>query len=104
MFAFIRALFERFKARFVADAGLDFEAQLISRDAERKAVLLRKAARYDDEGLHAVAQELRHRAEAISWQRPLASLLPPAAKGHGESGNGKISKPQARPVTSKRNP
>lgn len=45
MFTFVRAIFDRLKTRWVADAGLDFEAQLISRNADRKAVLLRKARR-----------------------------------------------------------
>ena len=87
MFQFFRAFFQRFKAKFIADAGLDFEAQLIARDAERKAVLLRRAAQYEIEGLQLVANELRQRAEAIDFQRPLASLLPLDVKSEATSGS-----------------
>ena len=76
MFQLFRAIADRLKALFAADVGLDFEAQFVARDAERKAELLRQAGRYEGEGLHAVAQELRRRAEGISLQQPLASVLP----------------------------
>ena len=72
------ALFSRFQTRHTADANLDFESELLSRHAERKAVLLRRAARYEDEGLHSVAAELREQAEAITLPRLLSSLNPPA--------------------------
>ena len=81
MFRIIAALFGRFSTRHIADAGTDFDADLIARHAERKAVLLRAQARFDDEGLNTIATELRHQAEALSLQRPLATinvLTPPA--------------------------
>lgn len=102
MFTFIHAVFERLKARLVADAGLDFEAQLIARDAERKAVLLRKAMLYDSEGLHTIAKELRQRAEAITFHRPLSSLLPSAPIVIEQHSNGLAPKPPARPVLSRK--
>ena len=64
------------KALFITTAALDFEADLLARDAERKAELLRQADRYDAEGLHGIAQHLRQQSEALSLQRPLASVLP----------------------------
>lgn len=76
MFALFRSLTDRIKALFVTTAALDFEADLAVRHAERKAELLRRAAAYDEEGLHVVAKELRHQADVLSIQRPLASVLP----------------------------
>jgi hypothetical protein len=76
MIAFFAWLFGRGHA---FDTGLDFEAQLLARQAERKAALLRRAARYADEGLPHVAQELRQRAEALSFERSLGGVLAPAA-------------------------
>jgi hypothetical protein len=80
MVALFRVIVDRLKALFVADAGLEFEAEFVARDAERKADLLRQAAGYEKAGLHAVAEELRRRAEAICLERPLAVVLP--ALGH----------------------
>lgn len=97
MIQFFRAFFERFRAKFTVDSGLDFEAKLIARDAERKAVLLRRAAQYDNEGLHHVAGELRQRAEAISFHRPLASLLSGESMNDAvasQDGNGQNRLPQ----------
>jgi hypothetical protein len=76
MLTLFRALSERVKALFITTAALDFEADLLARDAERKAELLRQAGRYEEEGLHAVAEPLRRQAEALSLQRPLAGVLP----------------------------
>lgn len=83
MFTLFRVLADRLKALFVADVGLDFEAQFAARDAERKAALLRQAACYQNEGLTEVASELRQHAEAISYQRPLDSILPALTHWHG---------------------
>jgi hypothetical protein len=77
MFRIIAALFGRFSTRHIADAGADFDADLIARHAERKATLLRRAARFDDEGLATVADDLRRQAEALSLQRPLATVSVP---------------------------
>ena len=76
MLMLFRALSDRLKALFVADVASDFEAQLMNREAERRADLLRQAKRYQEEGLHGIAQHLRQRAEAISYQKPMASVLP----------------------------
>jgi hypothetical protein len=54
-----RALTDRLKAMFVADVATDFEAQLLARDAERQAELLRQAQKYE-----------------LGTARPLASVLP----------------------------
>jgi hypothetical protein len=76
MFALFRALSERVKALFVTTVALDFEADLFARDAERKAELLRQAQRYDDEGLHGIAEHLRRQAGNLALERPLAGVLP----------------------------
>jgi hypothetical protein len=71
-----RALADRIKALFVTDVAADFEAQLLARDAERKAALLRQAQAYEDEGLKGIAQEMRQRTESLGTQKPMASVLP----------------------------
>ena len=71
-----KAFSNRLKALFVADVAADFEAQLLTRDAERKADLLRQANSYDQEGMHLIAESLRQRAESISLEKPLAASLP----------------------------
>jgi hypothetical protein len=76
MFSFFRALTDRIKALFATNAAMDLEAELLARDAERRAELHRLADRYDAEGLHAVADNLRQRASNLSLDRPLASVLP----------------------------
>ena len=76
MFWLFRSLTDRLKAMFVADVATDFEAQLLARDAERRAELLRQAQRYEDEGLKGVAQEMRQQTESLGTQRPMASVLP----------------------------
>lgn len=76
MFALFRALTDRVKALFITTAALDFEADFLTRQAERKANLLRQAAQYEDEGLPLIARDLRQQAETLSGQRPLASVLP----------------------------
>lgn len=81
MLAFFAWLFGRCHA---LDSGLDFEAQLLARQAERKASLLRRAGRYSDEGLPHVAEELRQRAEALSFERSLGGVLAPATLGKPE--------------------
>jgi hypothetical protein len=74
-----RALAERLKALFVADIANDFEIQLLTRDAERRAELLRQVQRYEAEGFHGIARHMRQRAEEIDLQKPLAGLLPAIA-------------------------
>src|SRR3954447_22738774 len=77
---FMRSLFqtiaERLRALFVADLALEFEAQLLSRQADRRAELLVQAEQHDRHGFPSVAAQLRHQAEALSLDRPLAVVLP----------------------------
>jgi hypothetical protein len=79
MFALFRQLVERVKVLFAVSAAQELEADLLLRDAERRAELLRQAERYDAEGLHGIAQHLRQQAEQVSVQRPLAGVLPALA-------------------------
>src|SRR5262249_53400080 len=71
-----RALLDRLQALFALSAARALEAESLAVDAERHAGLLRLAARYDAEGLSAVAHSLRRRAEALGCQHPLAGVLP----------------------------
>jgi hypothetical protein len=79
MIALFRPLIERVKALFAVSAAQELEADLLLRDAERRAELLRQAERYEEEGLHGIAQHLRQQAEQVSVQRPLAAVLPALA-------------------------
>jgi hypothetical protein len=79
MLSIFRPLIERVKALFAVSAAQELEADLLLRDAERRAELLRQAERYQDEGLHGIAQHLRQQAEQVSVQRPLAGVLPALA-------------------------
>ncbi|MGE3806364.1 MAG: hypothetical protein AB7K24_16975 [Gemmataceae bacterium] len=76
MFQLFRALAARLQALFIAHVALDFESDMATASAERKATLLRQAADYDKEGLSEVASELRQRAAEIDLRQPLASVLP----------------------------
>jgi hypothetical protein len=79
MFALFRAITERLKALFPTGAALELESELLARDAERRAEWLRQDDRYENEGLHGIAQHLRQQAEQVSVQRPLAGVLPAVA-------------------------
>ena len=76
MWLFGRTLTDRLRAFSWPMSHADFEAQLLARDAERKADLLRQAQKFDDEGLKDVAQHLRQQTQALGVERPLASVLP----------------------------
>jgi len=78
-----RAISTRLKALFVSDVALDFEAEFVARQADRKAELLRKADALANEGLESVAADLRQRAETLSLDKPLASVSAAIAElGH----------------------
>lgn len=102
MMSWFRSWAECFRARR-ADSHLDFEAELLSRAAQRKANLLRQANRLDDEGLHQVAAELKSCAEMLTFERPLSSLLLPtihaAPPSSNTSSNGTAPKPTSRSAT-----
>src|SRR3954452_5364595 len=76
MLSVFRPFIERVKALFAVSAAQELEGDLLLREAERRAELLRQAERYDAEGLHGIANHLRQQVEAISVQRPLAGVLP----------------------------
>ena len=78
MLSIFRPLIERLKALFAATAAQELEAEMLGRDAERRAELLRQAQCYEQEGLHAVARKLRGQAEEMGVEKPLASALPAA--------------------------
>ena len=84
MLQLFHVLAQRVKALFITNAALDFEAQFVARDAERKTELLRQVAQYEKEGLHVIAQDLRERAEKISLEQPLATVLPSIEHLHAD--------------------
>src|SRR3954453_9262360 len=76
----MRSLFQtiadRLRGVFVAALALGCEAPLRSRQADRRAELLVQAEQHDRHGFPSVAAQLRHQAEALSLDRPLAGVLP----------------------------
>lgn len=76
MIALFRCAIDRMKALFVAEAALDFEAEVVARNARRKAELLRQASEYERDGLPQVAEEMRSLADRICLREPLACVLP----------------------------
>jgi hypothetical protein len=71
MFSVFRTMIDRFKALFVMHAALELEADLIATSAKCKAELLRQADRYDEEGLHGIAQHLRQQVKLLSTVKSL---------------------------------
>ena len=49
---------------------------MITRHAERKAALLTRADEFDAQGRGEVADELRQRAETLTWDKPLDISVP----------------------------
>src|SRR5262245_56018761 len=78
MLSIFRPIVERLKALFAATAAQELEAEMLGRDAERRAELLRQAQCYEQEGLHSVARKPRGQAEDLGVEKPLASALPAA--------------------------
>jgi hypothetical protein len=76
MLSLFRTMTDRLKALFVADVALEFEALLLSRQADRTAELLVQAEQHERHGFPGVAAQLRAGAEALSLGRPLAGVLP----------------------------
>src|SRR3954471_18390909 len=76
MIALFRTMTDRLKALFAADVALEFEALLLSRQADRTAELLVQAEQHERHGFPAVAAQLRAGAQALSLGRPLAGVLP----------------------------
>ena len=76
MIQLVRNVIDRVKAMFTLDAMLDLEQQFVTRQAERKAELIRTAHRYEQEGLTAIAADLRRQADELSEQRPLQTVMP----------------------------
>ena len=76
---------ERLKTLLVADAALDLEAEFLTRHADRKVNLLRKAHDYEEQGLRELADELRDQASELSVERPLSSILPGLGHLNGET-------------------
>lgn len=75
MFNLFRAVIDRIKALLAPSAALEFEADALTRHAQRKAELLRLAEQYESEKLHAVARELRQHAEGLDQQQPRVGTM-----------------------------
>jgi hypothetical protein len=76
MIQLVRNVIDRVKAMFTLDAMLDLEQQFATRQAERKAELIRIADRYEREGMAGIAADLRRQADELSEQRPLQTVVP----------------------------
>ncbi len=76
MIPILKSLGDRLKVLLLTDAALDIEATLLSRQADRVATLLIEADQHDEHGCPVVTTELRRQAEALSLERPLASIRP----------------------------
>jgi hypothetical protein len=76
MLDLFRTITERLKALFAADVALEFEAQLLARQADRTAELLVQAEQHERHGFPTIAAQLRAGAQALSLGRPLAGVLP----------------------------
>src|SRR3954447_22287842 len=79
MLNLFRTISDRLKALFVADLALEFEAQLLTRQADRTAELLVQAEQHELHGFPGVAAQLRAGAEARSLARSAAGGCPPGA-------------------------
>jgi len=75
MLHLFRSVIDRVKAMFTLDAALDLEQEFVTRQAERKAVLMRRADDFQSEGLTAIAADLRRQADNLSERRPLQSVF-----------------------------
>jgi hypothetical protein len=75
MFHVIQSVIDRVKAMFTLDAALDLEQELLARQAERKAALMRRADDFEKEGLNSIAADLRRQAESLSERRPLQTVF-----------------------------
>ena len=75
MFSIVRALMDRFKALFLSQSILELQADLIVTCADRKADLLRRAERFEQEGMADIAAYLRQQVESLSTENPLAGVV-----------------------------
>ena len=75
MFHLLQSVIDRVKAMFTLDAALDLEQEFVTRQAERKAVLMRRADEFENEGLNSIAADLRRQAENLSERRPLQTVF-----------------------------
>src|ERR1700733_5864769 len=71
-----RAITERLKAIFAANAALELEAELLVAHIERKTALLRLAAQCAQEGFEDLAEELRNYIEGMNPRQPATAILP----------------------------
>ena len=76
MIKLLNALVARIKAMFAANAALEIQADFAVRSAERKAGLLRLAAKYEEEGLTSVANDLRQQADGLHLQQTYGDVVP----------------------------
>jgi hypothetical protein len=67
---------ERLKAIFTAHTALELEAELIAHHIERKATLLKQAAKLEKDGFKDLAEELRGHTAGINPRHPVEAVLP----------------------------
>jgi hypothetical protein len=84
MLGLFRALVERVKAVLAVRAAQEIEADALAHAAQRRAELLGLAARYEAEGQHEVAAEVRAAVGRVDADRPVAVVLPAVSHLAGE--------------------
>jgi hypothetical protein len=77
--------------RLIGESALDLAAEVLSRSAERKAELLRRAQQYESEGLDGIALHLRQQADRLDLDKPLASALPALAHRHADADSERVN-------------
>jgi hypothetical protein len=65
MIALLRAVLGHVQALFATGTALKLGSETPSPHSERRALLRRRARRYEREGLHGIAAHLRRRAQAL---------------------------------------
>jgi hypothetical protein len=85
------AISERLKVIFTAHAALELEAELILSHIERRANLLRSAAKLEEEGFTDLANDLRRHAGEMDTNRPadkVLTVLPALSNCNGHEAEG----------------
>jgi hypothetical protein len=93
------AVSTRLKAIFTAHAALELEAEVIARHVQRKATLLKQAAKLEEEGLKDLAAELREHAGGLDPRRPAEATLPLLAQTPATTRTSNVQAPVNNGIT-----
>jgi hypothetical protein len=92
MLMLFRVVIDRLKSLFAGAAVAELQAELLTREAERRAELYRLADQYEAEDLPLVADGLRRQVPALIPTDLLPApipVLPPASGGQHTGSNGR---------------